>query len=184
MRRIGFAFLTVIAELARRIHERSFLTGQFALRSGAQTTVYVDKYMFEADPALLRNIAEAMLAMLPDDLDALAGLELGGIPIATVLSQLSGLPTRFVRKQAKSYGTQRLAEGGEIAGQRLAIIEDVITTAGQVIQSATTLRAAGAEIDTVLCVIDREAGGAEALAREGLQLRALLTISDITRDVT
>lgn len=168
--------MTAIADLAHRIHERSFLTGQFMLRSGAQTTVYVDKYMFEADPELLRNIAEAMLAMLPNDIDALAGLELGGIPIATVLSQLSGLPTRFVRKQAKSYGTQRLAEGGEIAGQRLAIVEDVITTAGQVIQSVATLRAAGAEIDTVLCVIDREASGRENLATEGLDLRALFTM--------
>lgn len=176
--------MTATAELAQRIHERSFLKGQFVLRSGTQTTVYVDKYRFEADPALLRDIAEAMLPMLPNDLDALAGLELGGIPLATVLSQLSGLPTRFVRKQAKSYGTRRLAEGGEIAGQRLAIIEDVITTAGQVIQSAAALRTAGAEIDTVLCVIDRQTGGAENLTREGLQLRVLLTISDITRDTT
>jgi orotate phosphoribosyltransferase len=179
VRRIGFELVTAIAELAHRIHERSFLTGQFVLRSGAQTTFYVDKYMFEADPELLRNIAEAMLAMLPNDIDALAGLELGGIPIATVLSQLSGLPTRFVRKQAKSYGRQRLAEGGEIAGQRLAIVEDVITTAGQVIQSAATLRAAGAEIDTVLCVIDRGAGGAEKLAEQGLQLRSLFAMTEL-----
>lgn len=172
------------AELARRIRQRSFLTGKFTLRSGAQSKSYVDKYAFEADPALLRDIAQAMLALLPKDLDALAGLELGGIPIATVLSQLSGLPTRFVRKEAKTYGTCQLAEGGEIACQHIAIIEDVITTAGQVIQSASALRERGAEIDTVLCVIDRQASGTENLADHGLQLRALLTMSQIEQAAT
>lgn len=167
------------AELACRVHERSFLTGEFTLRSGARSTQYVDKYAFEADPALLRDIAEAMLPLLPNDIDVLAGLELGGIPIATVLSQLSGLPTRFVRKQAKTYGTCQLAEGGDIDGQHIAIIEDVITTAGQVIQSAAALREHGAKINTVLCVIDRQAGGVENLANEGLQLRALLTITQL-----
>jgi orotate phosphoribosyltransferase len=167
------------AELARRVHERSFLTGEFTLRSGARSTQYVDKYAFEADPALLRDIAEAMLPLLPNDIDALAGLELGGIPVATVPSQLSGLPTRFVRKQAKSYGTCQLAEGGDIADQRIAIIEDVITTAGQVIQSAAALRQDGALIDTVLCVIDRQAGGAENLESENLELRALLSMSQL-----
>lgn len=149
------------------------------LRSGAESQVYVDKFAFEADPVLLRDIAEAMLPMLPDDLDALAGLELGGIPLATVLSQLSGLPTRFVRKKAKTYGTCRLAEGGEIIGQRIAIVEDVITSGGQVIQSVHALREQGAEIDTVLCVIDRQAAGRKHLAQEGLQLRALFTIGEL-----
>jgi orotate phosphoribosyltransferase len=166
-------------ELARRIHERSFLTGGFILRSGAQASFYIDKYAFEADPAMLREIAEAMLPLLPNGLDALAGLEMGGIPVATVLSQLSGLSTRFVRKQAKTYGTCQLAEGGEISGRRIAIIEDVITTAGQVVQSAGALRQQGAKIDTVLCVIDRESGGRERLAQEGLRLGSLFTISDL-----
>ncbi len=167
------------AELARRIHERSLLTGQFVLRSGDESTQYIDKFAFESDPVLLRDIAKAMLPMLPNDLDALAGLELGGIPLATVLSQLSGLPTRFVRKQAKAYGTCRLAEGGEIAGQRIAIVEDVVTSGGQVIQSAHALREQGAEIDTVLCVIDRQAEGHEHLAHKGLRLRALITIDEL-----
>jgi orotate phosphoribosyltransferase len=142
------------AELARRIRQRSYLTGDFTLRSRAQSNLYVDKYAFESDPVLLRDIAQAMLPLLPKDLDALAGLELGGIPLATVLSQLSGLPTRFVRKKAKTYGTCRLAEGGEIDGH-IAIVEDVVTSGGQVIQSARALREEGAEIDTGICVIDR-----------------------------
>jgi orotate phosphoribosyltransferase len=172
-----------LAELARRIHGRSYLTGQFVLRSGAQSSFYFDKYAFEAEPVLSRDIARAMLPMLPAHLDVLAGLELGGVPLATVLSQLSGVPTRFVRKHAKAYGTCRLAEGGEIAGRRVAIVEDVVTSGGQVIESARALREQGAILDTVVCVIDRQTGGAENLADEGLQLRSLFTGSHIEQAV-
>jgi len=165
-------------ELARRIYERSRLTGEFHLRSGTVSDEYFDKYLFESDPALLLRVAEAMVALLPDDIDALAGLELGGIPLATVASQVCGLPTLFVRKQAKTYGTCRLAEGGEIS-RRLAVVEDVVTSAGQVIESCSALRERGAHIRTVLCVIDREAGGKENLAHEGLELRSLFTMSQL-----
>jgi orotate phosphoribosyltransferase len=166
-------------DLACRIHMRSRLTGEFRLRSGAMSGEYFDKYLFESEPLLLRDVAEALVAMLPEDVDALAGLELGGIPIATVVSQVSGLPTLFVRKQAKTYGTCRLAEGGELAGRRLAVIEDVITSGGQVVESCRELRQRGAQIVAVLCVIDREAGGAANLAAEGLELRVLFTMSDL-----
>jgi orotate phosphoribosyltransferase len=96
-----------------------------------------------------------------------------------MLAQVTGLPALFVRKQAKDYGTCRLAEGGEVTGRRLVVIEDVVTSGGQVVASAADLRGEGAVIDTVLCVIDREAGGVEALAAEGLQLRALFTMSQL-----
>jgi orotate phosphoribosyltransferase len=165
--------------LALRIYERAHLTGSFMLRSGATSNEYFDKYLFESDPRLLHEIAQALVGLLPEQLDALAGLELGGVPLATVCSQVSGLPTLFVRKQAKSYGTCRLAEGGPVAGRRLAVIEDVITSGGQVIESCRQLRAEGAEIAAVLCVIDREAGGAENLMAEGLQLRSLFTMSQL-----
>jgi len=165
--------------LARRIRNRSRLTGHFVLRSGAVSTEYFDKYMFEADPPLLWDIAEAMKSLVPDDIDALAGLELGGVPLAVVLSQVTGLPTRFVRKEAKTYGTERLAEGGEIEGQRLLIVEDVITTGGQVRASAADLRARGAVVDQVVCVIDREAGGAQKLAEDDLKLLALFGASEL-----
>jgi orotate phosphoribosyltransferase len=166
--------------LARRVVARAHLTGQFTLRSGARSDLYFDKYAFESDPHLLREIAVALAALLPDQTDAVAGLELGGVPLATVLSQVSGLPTVFVRKQAKTYGTCRLAEGIEIHSKRLAVIEDVITTAGQVIESVRELRARGAQIETVLCVIDREAGGADRLAEQGLQLRSLFTMGELS----
>jgi orotate phosphoribosyltransferase len=164
--------------LARRIRSAAHLTGHFVLRSGAESTEYFDKYLFEADPPLLWDIAEAMAPMVPD-VDALAGLELGGVPLAVVLSQVTGLPARFVRKEPKSYGTGRLAEGGEIEGLRLVIIEDVVTSGGQVRVSAAELRARGAIVDEVLCVIDREAGGADRLAADDLKLSALFTASEL-----
>jgi orotate phosphoribosyltransferase len=166
-------------ELARRIYERSRLTGEFRLRSGATSDEYFDKYLFESDPPLLREIAEALVVLLPDGADALAGLELGGVPLATVVSQVSGLPTLFVRKERKTYGTCRLAEGGEIDGRHLVVIEDVITSGGQVIESCGALREHGAQITMVLCVIDREAGGRENLAAENLDLRSLFTMSQL-----
>jgi orotate phosphoribosyltransferase len=165
--------------LARRIYEISHLTGEFTLRSGALSNEYFDKYRFESDPALLREIAAGMVEMLPDGIDALAGLELGGVPLATVASQISGIPALFVRKQAKTYGTCRLAEGGELAGRRLAVFEDVVTSGGQVIESCAQLRALGAEIAVVLCVIDRQAGGPERMEADGLPLRALFTMSQL-----
>jgi orotate phosphoribosyltransferase len=142
--------------LAARVYEASHLTGEFTLRSGAHSSEYFDKYLFESDPRLLKDVAEALVALLPKDLDALAGLELGGVPLATVASQLSGLPVLFVRKQAKTYGTCRLAEGGDVSRRSLVVIEDVVTSGGQVIESAQALRERGAKVLTV--VRDRPGG--------------------------
>jgi orotate phosphoribosyltransferase len=169
------------AELARRVYGHSHLTGDFTLRSGVVSHEYFDKYRFESDPVLAREIAAALVALLPHEIDALAGLELGGVPLATLCSQISGLPTLFVRKAAKSYGTRRLAEGGQAFGRRLVVIEDVVTSGGQVVDSCRELREHGAEIGVVLCVIDREAGARVNLAREHLELRALFTASALDR---
>ncbi|MHB1860588.1 MAG: orotate phosphoribosyltransferase [Solirubrobacteraceae bacterium] len=168
-----------LADLARRIHSRSHLTGSFVLRSGVSSAEYFDKYLFESDPELLAEIARELVSLLPERVDALAGLELGGVPLASVASQICGLPTLFVRKRAKTYGTCRLAEGGELAGRRIAVVEDVVTSGGQVLDSCGQLRRLGAEIAIVLCVIDREAGGAEALREHGLPLQSLFTMSEL-----
>jgi len=165
--------------LARRVYDAAHLTGTFTLRSGQTATEYFDKYRFEADPVLLRDIATALAPLVPDGIDALAGLELGGVPIATALSMATGIPARFVRKEAKTYGTCLLAEGGDIDSLRLLVVEDVVTTGGQVLLSTADLRARGAVVDTVLCVIDREAGGTEAFAAEDLELRALFRMSEL-----
>lgn len=169
------------AGLARRIHAAAHLTGTFTLRSGATSGEYFDKYRFEADPVLLRDVVQALVPLVPERVDALAGLELGGVPLATELSQLTGLPARFVRKRPKEYGTRRLAEGGAIDGLALLVVEDVVTSGGQVVASCRDLRERGALVTHALCVIDREAGGGPALATEGVELRALYTASELGR---
>lgn len=166
-------------DLARRIYDTSHRTGHFRLRSGVISEEYFDKYQFEAEPLLLREIAEAMRDLIPADTSALAGLELGGIPLATLLSQLTGLPTIFVRKAAKSYGTCKLAEGGTITGRKLVIVEDVVTSGGQIRTSAKALREEGAIITQVICVIDREAGGVQNLIEDDLELRSLFTMTEL-----
>jgi orotate phosphoribosyltransferase len=146
-------------ELARRIYDRSHLSGTFVLRSGATSNEYFDKYLFESDPELL---------------------ELGGVPLATVLSKVTGLPALFVRKQAKEYGTCRLAEGGEVAGRRLTLVEDVVTSGGQVKISGNDLRERGGVVSHAVCVIDREAGGRESLQAGGIELVPLFRMSELT----
>ena len=167
-------------DLAGAIYDRTHLTGEFTLRSGVVSHEYFDKYLFESDPDLLREIASALAPLVPDDIDALAGLELGGIPIATMLSQRTGLPAVFVRKEAKMYGTCRLAEGADIDGLRLTVVEDVITSGGQVVTSCGDLRERGAIVESAVCVIDREAGGREALREIGVELRPLFTLTELT----
>ena len=174
------ADMTGRADLARRISRASLLRGEFVLRSGATSDTYFDKYLFESDPALVSDVVDALVPLVPDGVDAVAGLETGGIPLAVLLSQRTGLPTRFVRKEAKAYGTRRLAEGGPIDGRRLLIVEDVVTSGGQVIASSRELRERGATVTHALCVIDRHAGGAEALAAEGIRLAPLFTMHDLT----
>ena len=168
-------------KLARTIYDRTHLTGEFVLRSGAVSNEYFDKYRFESDPALLREIATALAPLVPSDVDGLAGLELGGVPIATMLSQVTGLPAYFVRKEAKTYGTCQLAEGGDIDGLRLAIVEDVVSSGGQVVMSCQDLRARGATVEHAVIVIDRRAGdGPDALAENGIAVHRLFTMAELT----
>jgi len=145
-------------DLARRINAVGRLEGSFVLRSGQTATHYFDKYRFEADPDLLRRVARRMLTLLPAGTEVLAGLELGGVPIATAMSLESGLPAVFVRKAPKSYGTRRAVEGGDVAGRKVVIVEDVITTGGAVTDAAGLLRAEGAELIAIVCAIWRGQG--------------------------
>jgi len=172
--------VTASEDLARRVRDVSRLTGEFVLRSGRIADEYFDKYQFEADPALLDQLAERMAVLIPEGTDVLAGLEMGGIAVVTALARHARLPTAFVRKQAKQYGTARLAEGAEVAGRRVLVVEDVVTSGGQVVISTGELRKLGAHVDHALCVIDRQEGGAAALAADGITLRALLTREDLS----
>ncbi len=166
--------------LAHRIARASRLSGQFRLRSGKTSNVYWDKYRFESDPVLLAAITDQLLQLAAHcTFDRYAGLELGGVPLATALSLRSGVPCAFVRKKPKEYGTCNLVEGGAQPGERLLVVEDVITTAGQVVASVRALRELGFEITDVLCVIDREAGGREKLAEIGCKLHPLFTMREL-----
>ena len=166
-------------ELKRKIRERCLLFGQFKLRSGKISDRYFDKYRFESDPELLREVVSRMARLLPPETQRLAGLEMGGIPLATALSLHTGIPAIFVRKKPKDYGTCNLAEGGFAAGEKIAVIEDVITTAGQVVESSNALRDLGLEILKVICVVDRQQGGVENLAKAGYSLASVYTLSEI-----
>jgi orotate phosphoribosyltransferase len=164
-----------LAQLAHEVDARCRLQGSFTLRSGQVSNEYFDKYLFESDPALLRQVAQAMAELIPADTDLLGGLELGGVPLATVLSQLTGIPALFVRKQAKSYGTRRLAEGGDPTARTVTLVEDVITTGGAVISAARALRELGATVTTAVCAIDRSPSGVSSLAAEGVAVQSVLT---------
>ena len=162
-------------DLARDVDAACRLTGEFTLRSGQVATEYFDKYLFEAQPALLARVVEQMRPLLPDGTELLGGLELGGVPIATVLSARTSLPALFVRKEAKKYGTCKLAEGPPVTGRRVTLVEDVITTGGAVRDATRALREAGAVVETVVCAIDRSPEGEDPLADVGLEVRAVLT---------
>jgi orotate phosphoribosyltransferase len=144
--------------LAADINAVARLHGRFVLRSGAIATEYFDKYRFEADPGLLARLAQAMRPLVPAEAEVLAGLELGGVPIATALSLADGRPAAFVRKEAKAYGTCKAVEGADVAGRRVAIIEDVITTGGAVRDAVKQLEDAGAQVVAIICAIWRGEG--------------------------
>ncbi|QLH53995.1 MAG: Orotate phosphoribosyltransferase [Candidatus Kapaibacterium sp.] len=166
-------------ELGKEIYKVSLLRGEFRLRSGILSNEYFDKYQFESDPKLLREIAKGMINFLPNDFDLIAGLETGGIPLATAIALEINKPIVFVRKKAKEYGTMKLAEGPNVQGMKVVVIEDVVTSGGQIIKSIEDLRNLGAICNLALCVIDREQGGKENLAKIGIELRSLFTISEI-----
>ncbi len=170
---------TDIRELTVLIDSTCRIRGEFTLRSGRITNEYFDKYRFEGDPRLLRRVAEHMVPLLPSDTQVLGGLELGGVPIATMVSALTGLPAIFVRKEAKTYGTCRLAEGGDFADRTVTLVEDIITTGGAARNAAVALRELGATVHSVVCAIDRSEPGANTLHELGLGTVSVMTKADL-----
>jgi orotate phosphoribosyltransferase len=166
-------------DLAQRINRVSRLEGSFVLRSGQRSTHYFDKYRFEADPVLLRELARRMLDLLPEGTEVLAGLELGGVPLATAMSLEGGLPLALVRKAAKTYGTCRAVEGAEVGGRRTVIIEDIITTGGAVADAAVLLRGEGAELTRVVCAIWRGNGAPGIAGLADVPVTPVLTDADL-----
>jgi len=165
--------------LAQAIYASARLTGQFKLRSGQVSDQYFDKYVFESNPVLLQAIAEHLAPLIPSGTEILAGLEMGGIPVATALSLKTGIPVVFVRKKAKTYGTCKLAEGGSIEGKNVCIVEDVVTTGGQILLSAKDLVDYGAHASNVISVIERDAIGRDNLERAGLRFVSLFKMNEL-----
>lgn len=170
-------------ELAKKIYDISHLKGEFILRSGQKSNEYFDKYLFEANPLILSEIAKQMTELIQKDTEILAGLEMGGITIATALSINSGISCAFVRKKAKDYGTCKLAEGSNLKGKKVCVVEDIVTTGGQIIESVRELRKQGAIIDTVLCIILRNFNAIEMLEKEDLKLIPLFTMDFIKSNI-
>ncbi len=166
-------------ELGQKIYNSSHITGEFLLRSGQISNEYFDKYKFESDPELLKAIAKELSNKVDSDTEILAGLEMGGIPIATAISFENGMPAIFVRKKAKEYGTRKLAEGIEFNGKKVCVVEDVVTTGGQIITSVSQLRELGAIVDSVICVIVRDPKAHDNLGQANLNLKPLFTMEEL-----
>ena len=165
-------------ELAARIKQVAYLEGDFVLRSGQRSTYYLDKYLFEAEPDILAELARR-LASRAADADLIAGAELGAVSLAAATSLAAGKPFVIVRKGTKDYGTAKRIEGPSVAGRRVLLVEDVGTTAGAALQAAATLAEAGAIVTRIVFAIDREQGARENVEQAGYAFEALLAKKDL-----
>jgi orotate phosphoribosyltransferase len=168
--------MSEIEALGRDLVTAAVLRGDFLLRSGQRSSYYIDKYLFTTQPALLRRIAAALSSLLPSGLDRLAGPALGAVPLLAALSLEMNLPFAIVRpEKPKEYGTARQIEGALVTGERVFLIEDVVTTGGASMASLDALQEARVEVVGAACVVDREQGGAAAFAERGVPFQALFT---------
>jgi orotate phosphoribosyltransferase len=170
------------AELRDAIREAAYLEGDFVLRSGRRSSYYLDKYRFETRPELLEAIGARIADLVAEHepgADRLAGPELGAVALTAAASLSSRLPFLIVRKDAKDYGTENRLEGVFQQGERVCLVEDVVTSGGAALSAVEALRAAGLECRTAVCVIEREEGGVDELARHGVRLRPLYRASEL-----
>jgi orotate phosphoribosyltransferase len=164
--------------LASRVREAALLEGDFVLSSGKRSRFYVDKYLFSTEPGLLWELAREISARLPADTERLAGVELGAVPLVVAASLQSGLSYGIVRKGVKAYGTSNSIEGRSLEdGEKVVLIEDVVTTGAQVLRAAATLEEAGAEVLGILAALDRRDENSASLG--GYPFRALLRLEDL-----
>ena len=153
--------------------------GEFTLSSGRKSDYYVDKYVFETNPLCLEAIGERIAKMVPAGTQKLAGIEIGSIPLAAIASVKSGMPFVIVRKAHKGYGTNKLIEGVYEKGEKVFVVEDVVTTARGALGAIHTLREAGLTVDSMVCVVDREEGGRENLENEGVNVSSLVKAGEL-----
>jgi len=168
-----------VPDLAPRIRDAALLEGDFVLSSGERSSFYVDKYLFSTEPDLLRDVADALAAQIPEGVERLGGVELGAVPLVVATALATGLPYVIVRKSAKEHGSSagRSVEGHLYRGERVALVEDVVTTGAQAVRAARNLEEEGAEVVTIVAVLDRrEENGGEL---EGFPFQALLRMDDL-----
>ena len=171
-------------ELAAALHEHAYLEGDFLLRSGRRSRWYLDKYRFETHPDLLRTLGERIAAAVREhepEAVRLAGPELGAVTLAAAAALAADLPFLIVRKERKGYGTGNLLEGAWQAGERVCLVEDVVTSGGAAVTAVQAVRDAGLECATAICVVDREEGGVETLARHAVRLWPLFRASELLK---
>lgn len=164
-----------INELAQKVKDIALLQGDFILSSGRRSNYYLDKYRIETRPDILSDVADGLVGKIPPETDILAGPELGAIPLVTAVGLKTNIPFLLVRKKAKDYGTKKVVEGLYEKGQKVVLIEDVLTTGGQAITAADNLVEIGLDVLKIVCVIDREEGAREAVEQAGYTFDPLLT---------
>jgi orotate phosphoribosyltransferase len=170
------------AELGRALREAAYLEGDFVLRSGRRSRYYLDKYRFETRPDLLRPLGDLIAAAIQEhepDAVRLAAPAVGAVALGAAASLAGGLPFIIVRDEAKGYGTANRLEGAYGPGEPVCLVEDIVTSGGALLSSVEALREAGLRVSTAICVVDREEGGADALARHAVRLRPLFTHSEL-----
>ncbi|MEP6752580.1 MAG: orotate phosphoribosyltransferase [Candidatus Dormiibacterota bacterium] len=173
---------TELRELSRQLVKASYLKGDFVLRSGRRSNRYFDKFLFETDPALLRNLGKHLAHLVPKETQRLAAPELGAVLLGGAVSMEAGLPLVLVRKEPKGYGTAKQIEGRFEPGDRVTVIEDVVTTGGDSLRSAQVLRDAGVVVIHLVVVLDRGEGGEDNIQAAGIPYSPLFRIADLELD--
>lgn len=168
--------------LARELVQASYLKGDFVLRSGRRSNRYFDKFLFETQPELLKQLGRSLAELVPKQTQRLAAPELGAVLLGGAVSMETGLPLILVRKEPKGYGTAKQLEGRYEAAERVTVIEDVVTTGGDSLRSIDVLRNAGLEVIHLVVVLDRGEGGEDNIGRAGIPYSPLFRIEDLELD--
>ncbi len=166
-------------ELIKRIKETAYLEGDFTLRSGKKSKYYLDKYLFETCPDILKALGEEFSRHVTEDVTLIAGAELGGVALAAATAIASGKNWIIVRNSKKGYGTGKLVEGVLKAGDVVLLVEDIATTGGQVLEAAKVITEAGATVKKIVCVIDRKQGAAENITQASYKFESIITKDDL-----
>jgi orotate phosphoribosyltransferase len=166
-------------ELIRRIKETAYLEGDFILRSGKKSKYYLDKYLFETKPEILKALGEEFAKYVTPDVTLIAGAELGGVALAAATAMATGKNWVIIRNSKKGYGTGKLVEGVLKAGDVVLLVEDIATTGGQVLEAAKIITDAGAKVKKIVAVIDRKQGAGENITQAGYKFESIITKDDL-----